>query len=169
MPNKIDETKKFHALFDLNNIKEFDSYETASNQSPSYIITSYNVKGFISWAGQNWSRRWEISNIMQPGFGFTKGLWKSSKEFETDSAFSPGTPSYELIDPKGVKRRFRTESTSEGVSYVEQIISKINQLYSYDSWEQFDLKIENANLKKRVSELEAEVLLLKNKVFIEQN
>ncbi len=168
MPNKIDETKTFHAVFDINNIKEVDSYDNAFSQSPSYIITSYNIKGSITWAGQNWSRKWEINNLTRPGSGFTKGLWKSGKEFETDSAFSPGTPYYEIIDPKGIKRRFRTESVSKGTGYIQQVISKVNQLYNYDSWEQFDLEIENTKLKSRVLELETEVLLLRNRLSEEQ-
>ena len=147
MPKAKEEV--FEAVFDVSSVKQYASLAQARAQNPLYLIVSYNSERYNG----NWLRVWEINNLQKPGTGFIKGLWMSGTIFSTSCSWFPGDAYGNIIDPNGESREF----TCSGWSTVAiQILRKLDKLYKYDSWVQFDLANENEKLKLKLEKAQKE-------------
>lgn len=161
MSKEVPERKVIEAVFDRHTIKTYDSLADAKKQAPAYVVESYNVNGEVVWGTRNWGRMWRIHNLGSPGVGFTKGRWKCGPEFNTGFSYSPCCPAFKLIDPKGEIREFRSKS---GNTVITEVFTQLDLYFTYESWAQYDLEVENKVLKEKVLLLEAATKELQEKL-----
>lgn len=159
---KYIENKKFFAVFAAANIRPVASFEQATGQAPLYVVESFNVKGYEAWAGQNWSRILKIHNRDNPREGFMKGRWKTDREFESISSFTPGPPFYTIRDPNGVPRKLLANGC-EAVC-LQEVLTALEGICSFDSWAHYDVTTENNHLRSKLAQLESQMDLLQTKI-----